>query len=60
MATKSWYLSKTLWANIISIIAILLVSRGIEIDTESQAVMATCILAVINLILRIKTNQGIK
>ena len=59
MESKSWYLSKTLWVNLISIGAIIGAAYGLDIDTETQAVLATGILAVVNIILRLITKQPI-
>jgi len=59
--SKPIYKSKTFWVNIIAIAGIVLNSYyGIELDVETQAVMATGILAVVNVILRLFTNQPIK
>ena len=56
---KKWYTSKTLWTNIIAIIVIVLVNLGItDISTEIAAAEGS-ILGVINLVLRLVTNQGL-
>ena len=60
MESKPAWRSKTLWVNLISIGAIIGAAYGFEIDTETQAVLATGILAVVNIILRFVTNQPIK
>ena len=53
---KKWYLSKTLWVNIVALAAIIAqTAAGFVIDPESQA----AILAVINLILRAVTDEEI-
>jgi len=53
---KKWYLSKTLWVNIIALTAIIAqTTTGFVIDPASQA----AILAVINLILRAVTGEEI-
>ena len=58
--TKHWYQSLTLIVNGVAIIALVLNAKyGIQLDAETQAVLATGILAIINIILRIKTNQPI-
>jgi len=59
METKSIWQSKTFWVNLISIGAIIGASCGFEIDTETQAVLSTGILAVVNIILRLVTKQPI-
>jgi hypothetical protein len=53
---KKWYLSKTLWGNVIAFgCSILLKQTGIEIDTETQVGA----LVVLNAILRLITKQGL-
>lgn len=53
---KTWYLSKTLWLNAISVLALLLQTQvGFVIAPEAQAGL----LALINLILRAITNSAI-
>ena len=54
--TKAWYLSKTLWVNLIALIAI--VTQGVTgfvIAPEAQVGL----LVVVNLILRAITNEGL-
>ena len=54
MNTKQWYLSKTLWLNVVAGIAMLLQTQyGFIVDPETQAGL----LAVINLLLRLITNS---
>jgi hypothetical protein len=58
---KKWYTSKTLWFNFIAITAIIANALwGVELDAELQAAMATTILAIINIILRIATKEPVK
>lgn len=55
--TKAWYLSKTLWLNVIAVLALLLQTRfGFVIDPETQ----TALLAVVNVILRAITRQPLE
>ena len=62
---KPWYLSKTIWANIIAaaITAVAVIAQEIHgepvIDPAYQGVAGTLILAVINLILRRLTGEPI-
>lgn len=50
---KTWYLSKTLWLNVIAVLALLLQTCfGFVIDPEAQAAL----LALINIILRCTTK----
>ena len=56
MNTKRWYTSKTLWVNLLAIVALIAQTEfGYILDVEAQAV----ILAGINLILRIITKEGL-
>ena len=60
MEMKHWWASKTIWVNFVAIVGILLNSQfGIELDTEVQAALATSILAIINIVLRIMTTQPV-
>lgn len=52
---KIWH-SKTIWANILSIIGILITARyGVTIDVETQALA----LGFVNIALRLITNEGL-
>jgi len=54
---KKWYKSKTLWANIIYLIALLVQEKyGFIISVEEQL----AVLAIINLILRAVTKEELK
>ena len=60
METKHWWASKMIWVNVIAVVAIILNSQyGIDLDTEVQAALATSILAIVNIVLRVVTNQPI-
>ena len=50
---KKWYTSKTLWANLIAIIAILV--TGDELDAQTVG----AILAVLNMVLRLITKENL-
>lgn len=55
-ATKRWYKSKTLWVNIIALIASLLQAKyGLVISGELQGV----ILTLANIALRFETNEKV-
>ncbi len=57
--TKKWYHSRILYTNVIGIAIVLLTAFGFEnVTTEILAVEGS-ILAVVNLILRLSTNQGL-
>lgn len=54
---KEWYKSKTVWINVIMLVALIAQAQaGFVVSPEEQM----GILAVINLILRIITTQGLK
>ena len=56
MNTKRWYTSKTLWLNLLAIVALVAQAEfGYILDVEAQAV----ILAGINLLLRALTKKGL-
>ena len=56
MDTKRWYTSKTLWLNLLAIVALVAQTAfGYVLDAEAQAAL----LAIINLILRIITKKGL-
>jgi hypothetical protein len=54
---KKWYESKTLWINVISIMA-LLAQSYYKKDVISPEIQAT-LLSIINLVLRLITKDGI-
>ena len=57
MEGKKWYLSRTIWVNLIALAALLLQTEGgIALTSEETA----GILVVINLILRMITKQPLK
>lgn len=54
---KKWYLSKTLWVNVVALLALILQGifdrEIIGLDTQAQ------ILVIINIVLRIITSEGL-
>ena len=53
---KAWYKSKTVWVNIIALVALVVQNEiGFKVSAEEQV----AILAVVNLILRLLTKQPI-
>lgn len=58
---KSWYLSKTLWVNLIAGVAVLTGAFKIDLGLtpEVQATVVTTILAVVNIILRLTTKGAV-
>ena len=54
--TKTWWISKTVWFNVIALIALILQSQyGYIITVEEQA----AVLVVANLVLRGVTGEGL-
>lgn len=58
---KPWYTSKTLWVNILTLVAAVSGAFGLDLglDTETQASIVAGILAVANIILRLVTKDGV-
>lgn len=53
---KKWYTSKTLWLNVLGIVAIVLQTQiGFVLSAELQ----TSVLAILNVVLRIVTKEPI-
>lgn len=51
---KKWYLSKTLWTNVVAVVGIVMAGTvGIELSPESSV----AILGVVNFILRLITKE---
>ena len=57
---KKWYYSKTLYVNLIAIVATVLLNVGLEEISQEIATAEVSILGVINLILRLVTKQGLE
>ena len=57
---KKWHQSKTLWANIIAIIALIAayLTGDADLQTTVQEVVAP-VLALLNIVLRLITNQPV-
>ena len=62
MESKSWYASKTIWANIVAFAATIGVIGGVDLGlTEAvQAEMVAAVMAVVNVVLRLVTTQAVK
>ena len=58
--TKKWYHSKTLYTNIIGIVVVLVTAFGYEDASAEILAIEGSILAVVNLVLRLTTNQGLE
>ena len=60
MESKHWWASKTIWVNLLALVAIILNSLyGIELEAEAQAAIATGVLAVLNIVLRAITKEPV-
>jgi hypothetical protein len=57
VATKKWYMSKTLWGNaaMAAILVLQMVSGHMVLDADAQAI----IVAIINILLRFTTKTAI-
>lgn len=53
--TKAWWLSKTIWVNLVALVGSLVMSYGL--DPAKWAEISTVTLAVINLALRMVTKE---
>lgn len=61
METKKWYRSKMLWTNVIGIVVIVVSTMTADEELAREIMAAEAgILAVVNLILRMFTNQGLE
>lgn len=56
---KKWYASRTIWVNAVALVASLLMVFGIELTADQQASLVTSILAIVNIVLRFVTTEGI-
>lgn len=54
--TKRWFRSRTLWANVIAVVALIIEANTSKVISPEVQVS---ILGVINLVLRIITNKGL-
>lgn len=61
MDSKPWYMSKTMWANIIALVVAVLGGFGIDIGLtpETQVSIVAGIMAVLNVVLRLTTKSGV-
>jgi len=62
MQAKSWYLSKTLWFNILALLAMVATAFGFADFKPDTWVMevGTIIILLINIILRLYTSRAVK
>ena len=61
MEYKSWWASKTLWVNVVMLIATVGTAFGFDLglDPETQVAVVGGIMAVVNLVLRFMTKTAI-
>ena len=61
METTKWYLSKTLWVNVVATVATLagVFKVDLGLTPEVQATVVTTILALVNIALRLVTKTAI-
>lgn len=57
--TKPWYESKTLWFNVFALLAVVVATLTQWPELEHIAPQLTAALAIINMILRFMTYEGI-
>ena len=61
MESKSWYASKTLWVNLLAMVATILGAFGIDLGLtpEVQTEIAVGVMAAVNVVLRLVTKAPI-
>ena len=62
MKSKSWYASKTIWANLVAFAATVAVIAGVDVGLtpEVQAEIVAAVLAGVNIVLRLITREAIR
>lgn len=53
--TKPWWQSKTLWTNVVALVA----GIGLYVQTKDTTALLAAALAIVNFVLRLKTGQPI-
>lgn len=56
---KPWYESKTIWVNVLTVVIVLVTSMMSWPDMQQYGAQLTTMLAVVNVILRLITSEGI-
>ena len=58
---KKWYVSKTLWANVIAGFATVSTAFGLDLglDADTQVAVVGGVMAVLNIVLRVITKGGV-
>lgn len=57
--SKAWYASRTIWVNVVALVASGLAIAGVELTPDQQGALVTSILAVANIVLRLVTTQPV-
>ncbi len=56
---KPWYESKTIWVNVLTVVIVIVTSMMSWPDMQQYGAQLTTMLAVVNVILRLITSEGI-
>ena len=59
MESKPFWASKTIWANVIAVVAVLAGSAGFEITADLQASIVATVMGITNIVLRFITKTPI-
>ena len=61
METKPFYASKTMWVNLVAVVAGIASAVGFDLglDPETQVTVVLAIMGVVNIVLRFTTKTGI-
>lgn len=60
MNGKPWWASKTIWINLIAVVATLLaVTVGFEMDATFQAEIVAVVMGIVNIVLRFVTVEPV-
>lgn len=59
MESKSIFQSKTVWANVASVLAVVAARFGLELSPDDALALATGLLTAVNLVMRLVTKQPV-
>ena len=61
MNDKPWYASRTIWVNVLALFASVGTMAGVDLglDEAGQGAIVAGVMAVVNVVLRLRTNRGI-
>lgn len=57
--SKTWYTSRTIWVNLVALVASMLMVFGVELTPDQQGALVTTILAIANIVLRFVTSSSV-